>query len=99
MHLPDCDAHRLRRYSALPMVMLLAERVTSTVAPGSGGGVLGGVGVHTPSQISACSLKPSTLAASKIKSFPKGTRSPRKSTSRLRASRLEENRSEEHTSE
>ena len=33
MHLADCDAQRFRRYSAFAVVMLLAERLASTVAP------------------------------------------------------------------
>ena len=37
MHLPDCDAHRSRRYSALPIVMLLADRFVKTVAPAERG--------------------------------------------------------------
>jgi hypothetical protein len=35
MHFPDCAAHRSFRYSALPMMMLLAERFPTTVAPAS----------------------------------------------------------------
>ena len=53
--------------------------------------VLGGMGVHTSSQISACRLNPGMFPASKIKSLPNGTRSARNVTSRLRACRPEVN--------
>src|ERR1043166_1973038 len=76
IHFPDWDAHRSRRYSALPIVILLAERLASTVAPASAPQVLGGIGTHTSSQTSTCSEKFLKLAASKIRSLPKGTRSP-----------------------
>ena len=67
------------------MVILLAERFASTVAPARAAYVLGGIGVQTSSQISTWSLNPSTFSASKIKSFPKGTPWPKKGTSRLTA--------------
>jgi hypothetical protein len=73
------------------MVMLLAERFASTVAPASAAKVLGGIGTHTSSQISTCIRKPATFSASKIRSLPNGTRSPPNDTSRLTASRPEVN--------
>src|SRR5262249_30169910 len=70
---PDCPAHSSHRYAALPMVMLLAERFASTVAPASAPQVEGGIGVQTSSQISTCSENPAKSAASKTRSLPNGT--------------------------
>ena len=52
-----------RRYAALPTVMLLAERLANTVAPANAAYVVGGIGVQTSSQISACNLNPSRSLA------------------------------------
>jgi len=50
--------------SWLPMTMLLADRFTRTVAPASAANVLGGIGTHTSSQISAWSAKSLNVGAS-----------------------------------
>jgi hypothetical protein len=61
--------------------MLLAERLASTVAPASAAQLLGGIGVHTSSQISTCSANPSTFSASNSRSLPNGTSCPHTCTS------------------
>ena len=61
MHLADWPAQSARRYSALPIVMLLAERLASTVAPASAPQVLGGMGTQRSSHTSTKSAKPSTF--------------------------------------
>ena len=66
------------------MTSLLADRLTSTVAPASAWLELGGMGTHRSSQISTPSVTPSPSAA-KRRSTPNGTVAPRTSTSRLRA--------------
>src|SRR5688500_3791245 len=80
-HRPLCDEHRLRRYSALPTVMLLADRLASTVAPAMAAQLLGGMGVHTSSHTPTCSAKPSTLVAANTRSLPNGTTFPAMLTS------------------
>ncbi len=60
------------RVSALPMVMLQADRLASTVAPASAASQLGGTGTQKSSQISAWTTKPGTSSAAKIRSGPNG---------------------------
>ena len=57
MQRADCEAHRRRRASALPMVMLLAERLSRISAPASAAAVEGGSGTQTSSHISTCMVK------------------------------------------
>ena len=52
MQREDCEAHNRRRISALPIVMLLAERLSRISAPASAASVLGGCGTQRSSQIS-----------------------------------------------
>ena len=91
MHFPLWAAHRSFRYWAFPMMMLLALRFPMTVAPASAAYVLGGTGAHRSSQISTCSERPSRSVASKIRSRPNGTFSPRIVTARATASRPDVN--------
>ena len=58
------------------MVMGLPERLASTVAPARAAGEEGGIGTHTSSQTSACSVSPGTSTASNSRSVPNGTVSP-----------------------
>ena len=52
MQRADCEAHNSRRICALPIVMLLAERLRRISAPASAAAALGGCGTHKSSQIS-----------------------------------------------
>ncbi len=54
------------------MVMLLADRLVSTVAPAKAATPLGGIATQTSSQISAWTIRPGTSAASNSRSGPKG---------------------------
>ncbi len=67
--------------------MLLADRFATTVAPASTAKLDGGTGTQTSSQISTASANPSRSVASKIRSGPKGTTSPKRDTSRRTAAR------------
>ena len=55
------------------MVMLLADRLASTVAPASAASELGGIGTQKSSQTSAWTTKPGTSSAVNIRSGPNGT--------------------------
>ena len=72
----DCDRHSSRRVSALPMVMLLADKFASTVAPATAASPLGGLGTQTSSQISAWTIRPRMSDASHNRSVPNGTVRP-----------------------
>ena len=58
------------------MVMLLAERFSSTVAPASAPSVLGGIGTQRSSQISAWTTRPGTSSAANSRSGPNGASTP-----------------------
>src|SRR5262249_14222087 len=64
---------RLWRYSSLPMGMLEAERVNSTVAPASAAEQDGGMGTHKSSQISTKKVSRETGPARNRIYSPKGT--------------------------
>ncbi len=83
--------HSVRRKSALPTVMLLADRFASTVAPASAPNVLGGIGTQTSSHSSTCNAKPGRSLAAKTMSLPNGTVCPSSSTSLPIASRAARN--------
>src|SRR2546421_11142980 len=51
MQRADCDWTSWWRYHDLPIVMLDADRLTSTVAPASAAYDDGGIGTHTSSQL------------------------------------------------
>ena len=54
------------------MVMLLADRLASTVAPASAASPLGGLGTQTSSQISAWTIRPRRSSAANSRSVPNG---------------------------
>ena len=66
----------MRRVSALPMVMLLADRLASTVAPASAAAELGGTGTQKSSQISACTTRSGRSSAANSRSVPHGASKP-----------------------
>ncbi len=76
MQRADWLSQSRRRRSALPMVMLLAERLISTSAPASAAWLEGGIGVQTSSQISTWNVAAMSPALSNSRSTPNGTCAP-----------------------
>ena len=68
--------HSVRRKSALPIVMLLADRFASTVAPASAPNVLGGSGTQTSSQTSTCRTRPGQVGGREHEVGPDRDRRP-----------------------
>ena len=73
MHRADCEAHSSRRASALPMVILLADRFSRISAPASAAAVDGGCGTQTSSQISTWAVNGAVPCDWNSRSTPNGT--------------------------
>ena len=72
----DWLPHSRRRASALPMVMLLADRLTSTSAPASAAWLDGGTGTQMSSQISTWKVTGTVPVERNSRSVPNGTSWP-----------------------
>ena len=77
----DWLPHSSRRISALPMVMLLAERFSSTSAPASAAWLDGGTGIQMSSQISTWKVTGTEPAERNSRSVPNGASCPASSIS------------------
>ena len=72
----DWLPHSRRRASALPMVMLLADRLTSSSAPARAAWLEGGTGTQMSSQISTWKVKGTVPLERNNMSVPNGTSWP-----------------------
>ncbi len=72
----DWLPHSKRRASALPMVMLLAERFISTSAPAKAAWLEGGTGTQMSSQISTWKINGTVPVERNSMSVPNGTSWP-----------------------
>ncbi len=77
----DWLPHNRRRASALPMVMLLAERLTNSSAPARAAWLDGGTGTQMSSQISTWKVKATEPVERNSWSVPNGTAWPASSIS------------------
>ncbi len=72
MQRDDWEAHSSRRWAALPMTMLEADRLSSTSAPARAAPVEGGSATQMSSQISTWKVKGQAPTDSNRRSAPNG---------------------------